>query len=64
MINLTGRVAGVTEAGPNIDRAIAVPLARAGNYIFCNDVDRRLRKARQRRSRMQAGGGAIAIRHY
>lgn len=39
MINLEGRIALVTGSGPNIGRSICITLAKAGAFVYCNDVD-------------------------
>lgn len=55
MIDLSNRVALVTGTGPNIGRAIAVTLAKAGAYVFCNDVDSAA--AKDAAKAVQAEGG-------
>lgn len=60
MIDLNGKVALVTGAGPNIGREIAATLARAGAAVVCNDrVETNARAAAE--GITSAGGRAIAF---
>jgi NAD(P)-dependent dehydrogenase (short-subunit alcohol dehydrogenase family) len=60
VINLAGKVALVTGAGPNIGQSIALTLARCGSSVACNDLDahRMAMLAEQIRSE---GGKAVAV---
>ncbi len=60
MISLDNRVALVTGAGPNIGRAIAVTLAKAGATVVCNDLKPEHAEASAAAVK-QAGGKAIAL---
>jgi NAD(P)-dependent dehydrogenase (short-subunit alcohol dehydrogenase family) len=58
MYDLTGRVALVTGAGPNIGRAIAATLAHAGATVLCNDLKPAIAEAS---ARSAAGNGGKAF---
>ncbi len=59
-INLNGRVALVTGAGPNIGGEIAATLARAGALVICNDL--RVDLAQEAANKIVSEGGrAIAV---
>src|SRR5450759_2559893 len=58
MLNLSGRVAPVTGAGPNIGVEIAATLARAGATVLCNDLKANLAEAA---AKAAAGGGHKAL---
>lgn len=58
MVDLSGRVALVTGAGPNIGCEIAATLARAGATVLCNDVKADLAEAAAKKA---AQGGHKAF---
>lgn len=61
-INLEGRVALVTGAGPNIGRAIATTLGAAGAFVYCNDVNHELaEKSAAALRELGAQGEALAF---
>ena len=60
MIDLAGKVAFVTGAGPNIGQSIALTLARCGASVACNDLDAERLEQLAERIRIE-GGKAIAV---
>ena len=59
MYDLSGRVALVTGAGPNIGRVIAATLARAGATVLCNDLKPAIAEAAAKAA--GEGGKAFAL---
>ena len=59
-VSLSGRVALVTGAGPNIGSGIALALARYGAQVACNDVDAEAASASAQRIQRH-GGQAMAV---
>ena len=60
MLNLAGKVAFVTGAGPNIGQSIALTLARRGASVACNDLDAYCLALLAEQIRNE-GGKAIAV---
>jgi NAD(P)-dependent dehydrogenase (short-subunit alcohol dehydrogenase family) len=56
-ISLSGKVALVTGAGPNIGSGIALALSRYGARVACNDLDPAAAKAAVRRIERNGGTG-------
>lgn len=60
MIDLAGKVAFVTGAGPNIGQSIALTLARCGAAVACNDLDAERLEQLAEKIRSE-GGKALAV---
>jgi len=55
MLDMNGRTALVTGAGPNIGRTIALTLASAGAFIYCNDISPEAAESAAEAVRMEGG---------
>jgi NAD(P)-dependent dehydrogenase (short-subunit alcohol dehydrogenase family) len=61
MYDLSGRIALVTGAGPNIGRAIAATLCEAGATVLCNDVKSDRAQAAAQSARAKGKAFALAF---